>query len=314
MIKSLQKMPVLQDCRPSVMKKPLPTINGVGPSCMRIMHNSGRSVIECLTRRFPGIAREAWISRMKKGRVVDENGARLEPGSTCRTGGYIYYYRELDEETPIPFEESILYRDDHILVADKPHFLAVVPSGRYLQETLLVRLKQKLMLDHLVPLHRIDRETAGLVIFSHNPESRGKCASLFRERRVWKIYEALAPYAPDIQFPVERSSRIIAGKPFFRMDEEEGTPNAQTRIGIIETKDGISRYRLEPLTGKKHQLRLHMAALGIPIINDRIYPVTLPLAEDDFSRPLKLVARSVEFTDPLTGRPMRFESRIELID
>lgn len=279
---------------------------------MRIMHNSGRTILECLSLRFPGITAEAWISRMEKGRVVDENGTRLNPGSLCRTGGYIYYYRELEEETRIPFEESVLYRDDHILIADKPHFLPVVPSGRYLHETLLVRLKQKLMLDHLVPLHRIDRETAGLVIFSHNLESRGRYASLFRERKVRKIYEAIAPYASGLQFPLERSSRIVGGKPFFRMDEAEGPVNAQTRISVMETRGEISLYKLEPFTGKKHQLRLHMAALGIPILNDRIYPVTLPPAEDDFSLPLKLVARSVAFPDPLTGQPMLFESRIEL--
>lgn len=294
------------------MKKPLPTIDGVSPSCLRIMHGSDRTVLDCLKQRFPRMAAQTWISRMEKGRVVDENGMCLTPGSLCRTGGFIYYYRELDEEKQIPFEESILYRDDHIIVADKPHFLPVVPSGKYLQETLLVRLKQKLMLDDLVPLHRIDRETAGLVIFSHNPESRGKYASLFQKRKVYKIYEALAPDAPDIQFPVECISRMAAGKPFFKMEEVEGTPNAETRISVIETRRGITRYKLEPLTGRKHQLRLHMAALGIPILNDRIYPVTMPPGEDDYSRPLMLLARSIAFSDPLTGQPMRFESRMKL--
>jgi tRNA pseudouridine32 synthase/23S rRNA pseudouridine746 synthase len=296
------------------MKKPLPTIDGVSPSCLRIMHGSDRTVLDCLKHRFPRMAAATWISRMEKGKVVDENGMRLAPESLCRTGGFIYYYRELDQEKSIPFEESVLYRDDHIIIADKPHFLPAIPSGKYLQETLLVRLKQKLMLDHLVPLHRIDRETAGLVIFSHNPDSRGKYASLFQKRRVHKIYEALAPHAPDIQFPVERLSRMAAGKPFFRMEEVKGAPNAETRISVIETRDGITRYRLEPLTGRKHQLRLHMAALGIPILNDRIYPVTLPAGEDDYSRPLKLLARSIAFSDPLTGQPMQFESKMKLIE
>lgn len=295
-----------------VMKKPLPTINGVGPSCLRITDNSGRTVLECLVRRFPRMAADTWISRMGNGHVVDENGTRLTPDSPCRTGGYIFYYRELEKEAPIPFEETVLYGDDHIVVADKPHFLPVVPSGRYLRETLLVRLKEKLRLDNLVPLHRIDRETAGIVIFSHNPESRGKYASLFQRRSVHKVYEALALHVPGLQFPIERASRIVAGKPFFRMEETQGPPNAHTRISIIEIKHEIARYRLEPLTGRKHQLRVHMAALGIPILNDRIYPVTLPAGEDDLSRPLKLVARSVEFADPLTGRPRYFESGMRI--
>lgn len=294
------------------VKKPLPTINGVSPSCLRVMHGYGPTVIDCLVSRFPGVEKDAWISRMENGRVVNENGARLAPDSPCRTGSYIYYYRELDKETPIPFQESVLYRDDHILVADKPHFLAVAPSGKYLRETLLVRLKQKFMLEGLVPLHRIDRETAGVVIFSHNPETRGRYASLFLKQSVHKTYEAFAPCAPDVQFPIERKSRIVAGKPFFRMDEAHGPPNSHTRISLVRVDNGIARYLLEPSTGRKHQLRVHMAALGVPIINDRIYPVTLPAAEDDFSRPLKLVARSLTFHDPLTGRPRYFESGIEL--
>ncbi len=296
----------------TVMKKPLPTINGVGQSCLRIMRNSSRTVLEYLTGRFPKIAADTWTSRMGNGNVVDENGTRLSPDSRCRAGGYIFYYREIEEEAPIPFEESVLYRDERIVVADKPHFLPVVPSGRYLRETLLVRLKRKLGLDDLVPLHRIDRETAGIVIFSHDLESRGKYASLFQRHSVRKMYEALALDVPGLRFPVERASRIVAGNPFFRMDEAQGPPNAYTRISVIEAKNGIARYRLEPLTGRKHQLRVHMAALGIPIINDRIYPVTQPFAEDDLSRPLQLVARSVEFPDPLTGRPMYFESKMGL--
>ncbi len=276
------------------------------------MHNSGRTVLEALSKRFPRITEEAWVSRMNRGMVVDERGARLTPDAFCRTGGYIYYYRELAEEAQIPFEEYILFRDEHILVADKPHFLPVVPSGKYLHETLLVRLKQKLRLEHLVPVHRIDRETAGLVIFSHDPETRGKYASLFREGRVGKIYEAMAPYAPNLTFPLQYSSRITGGKPFFRMAETHGSPNATTRISIIETKNGITRYKLEPFTGRKHQLRLHMAQLGIPILNDRIYPVTQSAAMDNFSLPLKLLARSVSFPDPLTGQTMHFESRMRL--
>ncbi len=295
------------------MKRPLPTIDGVGPSCLRISDNRNLSVIEYLTERFPKIPADTWISRMERGIVVDGDGMRLKPDSVCRAGSYIYYYRELDNETAVPFEESVLYRDEHILVADKPHFLPVVPSGRYIRETLLVRLKQKFGLEHLVPVHRIDRDTAGLVVFSHNPATRGRYASLFQMRRVQKVYEALAPHAPGMVFPVERASRIVPGEPFFRMREVEGMPNARTRVGVIESKDGISRYRLEPLTGRKHQLRLHMAALGIAILNDRIYPVIFPPGEDDYSHPLKLVARSVQFADPLTGQSMYFESGIELV-
>lgn len=246
---------------------------------------------------------------MNKGQVVDEKGVPIGPETPCRRGGFVFYYREPQEETPIPFEEDILYRDDHILVADKPHFLPVVPSGVFLHETLLVRLKKKLALEDLVPLHRIDRETAGLVIFSVNPGTRGDYASLFQKRKVEKVYEALAPTLPGRSFPLSYRSCIVEGKPFFRMREVEGIPNSETRIDVLRETGEIALYRLIPHTGRKHQLRVHLAAMGIPIINDRIYPNVQPAAYDDFSFPLKLLARSISFPDPLTGRDRSFESR-----
>jgi len=251
----------------------------------------------------------SWISRMKKGQVVDEKGIPIGPDTPCRRGGFVFYYREPQEETLIPFKEDILYRDDHILVADKPHFLPVVPSGEFLHETLLVRLKKMLALESLVPLHRIDRETAGLVIFSVNPGTRGDYASLFQKRKVEKVYEALAPTLPGRSFPVSYRSCMAEGKPFFRMREVEGIPNSETWIDVLRETGEITLYRLIPRTGRKHQLRVHLAALGIPIINDRIYPNVQPAAYDDFSFPLKLLARSISFPDPLTGRDRCFESR-----
>lgn len=294
------------------MNIPLPTIEGVGPSCLRLSCGPQTNIIEYLKERFPKIPSSIWISRMNKGRVVDENGIPLRPDSPCRKGGYVFYYRELEEEAPIPFEASILYRDDDILVTDKPHFLPVVPSGRFLHETLLVRLKKMLSLEDLVPIHRIDRETAGVVIFSHNPSTRGDYASLFQKQKVEKVYEALAPALPNEDFPIIRRSCLAEGKPFFRMQEIDGAPNSETRIEILERRGGVALYRLIPLTGRKHQLRVHCAALGIPIVNDRLYPDVQPAGEDDFSIPLKLLARSVSFPDPLTGRHRYFESKREL--
>jgi tRNA pseudouridine32 synthase / 23S rRNA pseudouridine746 synthase len=295
------------------MNVPLPTVEGVGPSCVRISRCPGQSILEHLTERFPNVERATWISRMERGEVVDENGISLKPDSPCSRDGFIFYYRGLERETPIPFEEKILYRDDHIVVADKPHFLPVMPAGRFLRETLLVRLKRKLGLEHLVPLHRIDRETAGVVIFSHNPETRGDYASLFHKREIGKVYEALAPTLPGDPFPMTRRSRIVKGEPFFRMQEVEGEPNSETRISVLENMGSVTLYQLTPVTGRKHQLRVHLAALGIPIINDRLYPDIQPCEEDDFSRPLKLLARSVAFSDPLTREERHFESGRELL-
>lgn len=294
------------------MKVPLPTVDGVGPSCLRISCGPEQSILGYLEKRFPKIRSEIWISRMGKGEVVDENGIPVDKDTPCRRGSYIFYYRELEKETPIPFEEVVIYRDDHILVADKPHFLPVMPSGRFLRETLLVRLKNKLKLEQLVPIHRIDRETAGVVMFSHNPETRGDYASLFHKREIRKVYEALAPNLLDGCFPMVYRSCMVEGERFFCMREIDGTPNSETHIDILENRGDTTLYRLTPVTGRKHQLRVHLAALGIPIINDRLYPVVQPCGDDDFSSPLKLLARAVSFRDPLTGKDRCFESGLKL--
>jgi tRNA pseudouridine32 synthase / 23S rRNA pseudouridine746 synthase len=295
------------------MKAPLPTVEGIGPSCLTLRRGPWKSILDFLEEWFPDVNRATWTSRMVKGEVVDGKGYRLNTDSPYREGTRIFYYRELESELPIPFEESVLYRDSNILVADKPHFLPVIPSGRFLHETLLARLKRKLALEDLVPLHRIDRETAGLVIFSHNPSTRGNYASLFQKQKIEKVYEALAPTLPGGRLSMTHYSRIIHGEPFFRMKETEGIANSETRIDVLKNMGGgVTLYQLRPVTGRKHQLRVHLAALGIPVINDRLYPDVVPCAIDDFSSPLKLLARSISFQDPLTGQNRHFESNREI--
>jgi tRNA pseudouridine32 synthase / 23S rRNA pseudouridine746 synthase len=208
----------------------------------------------------------------------------------------------------------VLHVDAHLVVADKPHFLPVTPAGGYVRETLLARLVQRLGNPDLVPLHRIDRDTAGLVLFSANPATRDAYQSLFRQRRIHKSYEALAPALPGLSFPLVHASRLEKGEPFFRRREVEGVPNSETRIDVIERTDACWRYALEPVTGRKHQLRVHMAALGAPILNDRVYPKLVAADDlcDRFERPLKLLARTLVFEDPLSGAARRFESTLVL--
>ncbi|MFC5472567.1 pseudouridine synthase [Paraherbaspirillum soli] len=289
---------------------PLPIVDGVAPSYLWLPVGDWPNLLTFLEQRFPAIDSATWIARMERGEVVDGKGARLKPDSPYRRGSCIFYYRELEAETPIPFEETILYQDDRILVADKPHFLPVIPTGRFLHETLLVRLKKKTGLANLTPIHRLDRETAGVVIFSHDIASRGAYQSLFQQRVVDKVYEALAPTLPDLarRLPLVYRSRMVDGTPFFRMQEVAGEPNSETRIELIEQRAETSLYRLRPLTGRKHQLRVHLAALGIPIVNDAFYPDAHPCKGDDFSTPLKLLARAIGFQDPLSGRQHYFES------
>lgn len=291
------------------------TRNGVGPSCVSLPGGSWPTITDFLVERFPAITLDVWLARMANGLVQDEFGEVVTPQRPYRGHMRVYYYRALDDEPRIPFDEQVLYQDEHLVVADKPHFLPVTPSGHYLQETLLVRLKKRLGIDTLTPIHRIDRETAGLVLFSTRVEDRNAYQGLFRQHTIHKHYEAIAPWRADIALPLTRKSRIVEDEPFFRQREIEGEPNSETLIDVMEVMGAMgnmARYALSPITGKKHQLRVHMNALGLPIMNDRMYPPVEVTPDDDFAQPLQLLAKSIEFVDPVTGDPRRFESRLAL--
>jgi len=290
----------------------LATRNGVGPSCVGLPAGHWLTITDFLVERFPAIAREVWLQRMARQLVVDEFGVLVTPERPYPSHMRIYYYRAVDEEARIPFEESVLYQDDHLVVADKPHFLPVTPSGHYLQETLLVRLKKRLGMDTLIPIHRIDRETAGLVLFCVQPGERNAYQALFRDHAVTKHYEAIAPWRSNLTWPIARKSRIVEDEPFFRQREVPGVPNSETHIDVIEVRANRARYALSPVTGKKHQLRVHMNALGLPILNDRMYPPVADTPDDDYSLPLQLLAKSIAFTDPVTGKARNFQSQLTL--
>ena len=293
----------------------LPTKNGVGPSCIVLPPGPWPTVIDFLVERFDTIPRDEIAARMLRGDVLDVQGAPISPEHPYQPQLKLYYYRSIEIETHIPFEEVVLFHDEYLVAVDKPHYLPVTPGGRYLQETLLVRLKRKLGIDTLAPVHRIDRETAGVVMFTLKPDTRGRYQALFSERAVTKCYQAIAPWKDDLLLPMTYRSRLEEADHFMRMRECEGEPNSETGIELIERQGLLARYRLLPVMGKKHQLRVHMAALGIPILNDQIYPNHLSKAQiesDDFSKPLQLLAESVAFRDPFSGQARRFESRQRL--
>ncbi len=290
----------------------LPMRDGVNPSCV-VLPSAGQGLlVDFLAQRLPAVSREDWLRRLRAKEVVDEFGAAATECSPFTPGVRYYYYRELPPEHELPFHETVLYQDAHILVADKPHFLPVVPAGRYLQQTLLVRLKRRLGLSELSPVHRIDRDTAGLVLFSVQRATRGTYQALFRDRRVHKVYEAVAPWRADLPLPCIHESRLEESGHFFRMHEVPGTPNARTHIDVLEVASPWARYRLQPITGKRHQLRVHMAALGLPLRGDAFYPEVNDPPEGDYSNPLQLLARTLAFTDPLSGEALRFDSRLKL--
>ncbi|MFM2274169.1 MAG: hypothetical protein RL211_41 [Pseudomonadota bacterium] len=289
----------------------LPTRDGVGPSCVGLPEGPWATITDFLVQRFAAIPRQTWLQRMADGEVVDEFGVAVSEERPFQSHIRVYYYRALEAEDPIPFEEVILHQDEHLIVVDKPHFLPVTPSGKYLQETVLVRLKRKLGLDDLTPIHRIDRDTAGLVLFSVQPASRDAYQALFRKRSVHKTYEAIAPWRAALTFPLTRKSRIVEADHFMLQHETGGEPNAITHIHLLELSGARARYLLHPVTGRRHQLRVHMAALGTPIMGDGLYPVLTPEGAD-YDHPLQLLAQSIEFEDPLTGLPRRFESQRRL--
>lgn len=290
----------------------LPLRDGVGASCVALPPGEWPSMLDFLLARFPRQGRLEWLARMARGDVVDEHGLAVTAQRAYQPHLRLYYYRSIEAEPRIPFEEFILHQDEHLVVVDKPHFLPVVPSGLYLQETVLVRLKRKLGIATLVPLHRIDRDTAGLVMFSVQPHTRGIYHALFREHRIRKLYEAIAAWRSDLALPLTRASRISDAAHFMQQTEIAGEPNTRTHVRLLERAGTLARYELEPVTGHRHQLRVHMNALGLPILGDGIYPVLSPEGSVDHTQPLQLLARSVAFSDPLTGMDRHFESRRRL--
>lgn len=271
--------------------------------------DSNNTILDFLDRKFSRIGREVWKKRIQRGKVLDEKGHPITLDTPYVPETKIHYFREVEKEPVIPFKEQILFENNHLIVACKPHFLPVIPSGPYVNECLLNRLKRKTGNPDLTPINRIDRETAGLVLFSVGKKSRGLYQALFMEEKVKKTYEAVTELPEKIEtgkWHIE--NRIVKGTPWFRMKIEKGEINARTTAEIIARKKNRALFRLHPHTGKKHQLRLHLSNLGCRIINDRYYPDLLPQQDPDFKNPLQLLAKKIAFTDPISGREVEFFS------
>ncbi|RVW00741.1 pseudouridine synthase [Rhodococcus xishaensis] len=288
---------------------PLPIRDGLNPTRLRLP-NPGKweTMLAFLLERFAADATRV-LQKAEAGEIVDERGTPITAVTPYRPNGFLYLYRDPPVERRVPFEIEILHRDADLLVVDKPHFLASTPRGAYVAESALVRLRRDLDLPELTPAHRLDRITAGVLVFTVRTQARRAYQALFDKRLVTKEYEALAAFDPTLRLPRTVRSRIIKERGVLQAREVPGTPNAESRIDLIEAQGDIARYRLRPRTGKTHQLRLHMSSLGIPILGDNFYPVFYDVAPDDYSDPLRLIARSIEFDDPVTGARRRFESR-----
>jgi tRNA pseudouridine32 synthase/23S rRNA pseudouridine746 synthase len=264
-----------------------------------------------LVERLPRVDPARIDAMLREERIVGVDGP-IAPDAPFVPESFLWFHRDLPVEVPVPFEIDVVHRDEDLLVVDKPHFMATIPRGRHIVETALVRLRRELELPALSPAHRLDRVTAGLLMFVVRPERRGAYQTLFRDRRVRKTYEAVAPHDPALELPRTVSSRIVKERGVIRAYEEPGPVNAVTHVELLAHRDGLARYRLLPETGRTHQLRVHMSGLGVPILGDDFYPELTEKPLDDFRRPLQLLASTLEFRDPFRGTLRRFDTRLEL--
>ncbi|MCB6182824.1 RluA family pseudouridine synthase [Leeia sp. TBRC 13508] len=303
------KKPAVRLCD---LPSPLPVRDGIAPSYAWLPEGNWPTIYAFLLDRFAVIGESILSKRLANGEIVDEVGLPIDLLTPYKAGKRIWYYREVEAEPRIPFEAEILFQDAHLLVVDKPHFLPMSPAGNYLKETLLIRLRAALNNQDITPIHRLDRETAGVVMFCLTPELRGKYQRLFEAREVQKTYEAIAPWKDGLSFPRVHQSKMVDGDHFVTMKEVPGEPNSETEMSVLARFGDWALYQLKPHTGRKHQLRVHLASLGIPILHDPFYPIMLPDKGDDFSKPLQLLARSIEFIDPITHMTRHFVSKRHL--
>jgi tRNA pseudouridine32 synthase/23S rRNA pseudouridine746 synthase len=299
---------------------------GVSPSKVGIPANTHLSAIEFLVQRFPAIQREVWLQRFLEGGILNAEGINIGPNQSVLHETHLLYFRHVADEPTLPFKAQIIFQDEHLIVADKPHFMPVTPGGQYVQQSLLVQLKQDFNLPELSPIHRIDRETAGLVMFSVRANDRNAYQQLFRLQQVQKTYEAIAGIPEssplNLVFPITYKSMMASDEQFFKMREltarecaTTDQSNSETWIDCVERiSQALARYILKPVTGQRHQLRVHMNALGLPILGDRFYPHVKYLAseKDPLDQPLQLLAKTIAFLDPLTGTPRKFTSNLKL--
>ncbi|ABM03341.1 pseudouridine synthase [Psychromonas ingrahamii 37] len=274
------------------------------------------TVLEYLIIKFPYIDARIWRQRITDGKVHYHDGSLVTARSPFQPQQRIYYYREVESEPSIPFKETILFQDEHILVAHKPHFLAVTPGGKYVNECLQNRLRRSTGIEALQTLHRLDRVTAGLVMFSVNPDTRHRYHQLFKTRQIHKSYQAIASISDAENLTGQEweiKNRIVQGEPRFRMRVTEGEANSHSVIRCLRQSAQTALFELTPVTGKTHQLRVHMQALGLPILNDKYYPQLEPLSADNYAAPLQLLAKELQFIDPVTEKPRCFRSDSNLL-
>lgn len=243
------------------------------------------------------------------GRYVDPNGQVLTAQTPFTPALTIYFYRDLPSETDDASDLRILYQDERIVVVDKPHLVATMPRGAHVRQTALAQARRLTGCATLTPAHRLDRDTAGVLLMTTQPVYRGAYQELFAARAVVKCYLAVAGSYPGHLPMTIRTHQVKERGVIAAYQVPTALPNAETRMELLDIRGALALYRLTPRTGRTHQLRLHLAGLGIPIIGDVLYPV----GAVRLSRyPLQLLAQSLTFTDPIDHQRRHFVSHRSL--
>lgn len=270
------------------------------------------TVLAFLVDHFKQIDASVWQQRINDGKVHWQNGELVNADTAYQATARVYYYREVQAETKVPFNEQILHQDNDTIIVYKPHFLPVTPGGNYVNECLVHRLRIATQIDTVAPAHRLDKDTAGVMLMTINPQTRHAYHQLFLDDNIRKDYQAIAKVTPEIltqlanntcELPLSWTvkNRIEAGKPSFTMLVVEGEANSHSEISLVAVNNGVGLFELSPITGKTHQLRVHMQSLGMPILHDRFYPTLQPKGPDNFDKPLQLLAKRLRFCDPISG-------------
>ncbi|UJF22676.1 pseudouridine synthase [Shewanella sp. OMA3-2] len=266
------------------------------------------TVLAFLIDKFPQIPPSAWDQRIKEGKVHWQDGQLIDHRSEFIATKRVYYYREVAVERKVPFTEQILYQDDHKIIVYKPHFLPVTPGGNYVNECLVHRLRIRTGIDTIAPAHRLDKDTAGVMLMTVNPDTRHAYHQLFLDDKIKKTYQAVAELSQGFlsaQTIIPQhwtvKNRLERGQPSFTMQIVDGLSNSHSEIKLLKVSNNLGLFELEPVTGKTHQLRVHMQSLGLPLLHDRFYPSLQAKSEDEFDKPLQLLAQRLQFVDPITG-------------
>lgn len=263
--------------------------------------------------KFPQIHREAWIKRFAEKKITDTQETAIHASDIYCGDQHLIYYREVENEAPIPVKEHILFEDENLILVDKPHFLPIHPAGPYVKETLVYRLRQSQNNPDIAPLHRIDRLTAGLVLLSKKVSVRKDYQLLFENRAVDKTYLAISKGRTPSQTSWHLKNHIGIGDPWFLSAiKNDAAPNSESHIKFLKEQDGFLKFKLKPISGKKHQLRVHLASIGFPILYDPLYPSFVEKPADNYAKPLQLLAQSISFIDPYSKKKLHFESQLKL--